>query len=114
MRFIFILTLIIFSATIVHGQSIESKPSQQALRISSNTEFPQEASPSVLNNPAVVKASDSFHLSGSTAEMRLRDPNLKKDDQLTEKNFIIERSPDIKIEYVPENPQKMQTKERPL
>lgn len=112
-RLTFILPLFILSGTVVLGQSAVSQSQNSSFNEASENHI-QRISPPSEKMIHVVDTDDSFHLSGIAAEARLKDPAIKKDDQLTERDFIIERSPDIRIEYVPEKKKINPSKEKPL
>jgi hypothetical protein len=49
----------------------------------------------------VVDSPSVYHQKGIEIEKSFQNPALKKDSQLESREFIIERSPNIKIEYKP-------------
>lgn len=53
------------------------------------------------NNTVGVKLSDRYHENGKKVESQLNDQLNSSDKNLTEKEFIIERSPNVIIEYSP-------------
>ena len=64
-----------------------------------------ETEKKIIKTPTVTSSSDSlskYHRNGIELEQRLSNAELKKDQNLDSKEFIIERSSNIRIEYKPE------------
>lgn len=99
LRNFFLLAVLLFLGNVVSGQS--KKPS---VSVSVHSKVGKDFS---INADDTLRSDqkDVYHLRGAKIEKLFSDSQPKKDDRLPEHDFIIERSPDIKIQYSPSKSQ---------
>jgi hypothetical protein len=107
-RNIFFMLLLFFCGNAVSGQS-KNSTGASSVQHEFGKDFSLKSDDSLGLN-----VTDAYHLRGDRMEQLLSDGQSRKDDRLPEGEFIIERSPLIKIEYTPAKSRSEIKTEKPL
>jgi hypothetical protein len=108
LRNIFLLITLLFGGNTVFGQS-KDLPNASSVHSEVGKEIKI-----IADDSAKLGQKDVYHQRGDRMEQLLSDGQSTKDDRLPEQNFIIERSPQIKIEYTPARSRSGSKTEKPL